>query len=170
MAAIALGLPVVPGSDGADQQTTRRRMDLADGIGYPVLIKAAAGGGGKGMKVANARAEMAEALKPAREPRPRRTSATTPSISRSTSSTPGISRSRSWATAMAMSIHLGERDCSLQRRHQKVLGGGALARAQCRRSGERSRDSVTAMKKLGYRSAGTIEFLLTRTGSSTSSR
>ncbi len=97
-----LGIPVVPGSDGGipDAETA---LKLAEDIGYPVLIKAAAGGGGKGMKVAHSAAELAEAFKRRAQRGDGRISATTPSTWRSTSAIRAISRSRSSPTRMARS-------------------------------------------------------------------
>jgi acetyl-CoA carboxylase, biotin carboxylase subunit len=156
-AAVELGLPVVPGSAGALADDVEA-MDVAERIGYPVLVKAAAGGGGKGMKVANSRGEMAESLSLARSeakahfgdevvylekylPHPRHIEV------------------QVLADSHGNVVHLGERDCSLQRRHQKVLEEApspALNAAQRAEIGERV---VQAMRKLGYRSIGTVEFL-----------
>jgi acetyl-CoA carboxylase biotin carboxylase subunit len=156
-AARSLDLPVVPGSDGAVTDDVQA-MDLADGIGYPVLIKAAAGGGGKGMKVANARTEMAQALSLARAEALANFGNDAVYLEKYLSH-PRHIEMQILGDSHGNVIHLGERDCSLQRRHQKVLEEApspALNAAQRRDIGD---IAVGAMKKLGYRSAGTIEFL-----------
>jgi acetyl-CoA carboxylase biotin carboxylase subunit len=156
-AARSLDLPVVPGSDGAVTDDVQA-MDLADGIGYPVLIKAAAGGGGKGMKVANARTEMAQALSLARAEALANFGNDAVYLEKYLSH-PRHIEMQILGDSHGSVIHLGERDCSLQRRHQKVLEEApspALNAAQRRDIGD---IAVGAMKKLGYRSAGTIEFL-----------
>ena len=116
----AAKVPLVPGSEGlitAEAEALR----LAGQIGYPVLIKAAAGGGGRGMRVARSDDTLLIGLerRPARRPRP--PSRTAASTSKSTSTGRGTSRSRSSATAHGNVVHLYERDCSLQRRHQKLV-------------------------------------------------
>jgi acetyl-CoA carboxylase biotin carboxylase subunit len=156
-AARSLGIPVVPGSDGAITNDAAA-MDLADRIGYPVLIKAAAGGGGKGMKVANARAEMAQALSLARAEAKANFGNDAVYMEKYLSH-PRHIEIQILADAHGNVVHLGERDCSLQRRHQKVLEEApspALNATQRQKIGE---IATAAMKRLGYRSAGTIEFL-----------
>jgi acetyl-CoA carboxylase biotin carboxylase subunit len=153
----ALGLPVVPGSPGAVENDAEA-MRIADEIGYPVLVKAAAGGGGKGMKVANARAEMAQALALARAEAKANFGNDAMYIEKYLSH-PRHIELQLLGDGQGHVVHLGERDCSLQRRHQKVLEEApspALNAGQRSAIGERA---TTAMKKLGYRSAGTIEFL-----------
>ena len=111
---------MVPGSDGAvtDDATARK---VAAEIGYPVLIKAAAGGGGRGMKVAHERRRARQRAR--HRPLARRAppSATTPSTSRSISPQPRHIEVQVIGDGKGGAVHLGERDCSLQRRHQKVL-------------------------------------------------
>jgi acetyl-CoA carboxylase, biotin carboxylase subunit len=156
-AAVSLNLPVVPGSEGA-LANDAEAMDLADGIGYPVLVKAAAGGGGKGMKVANARSEMVQALSLARAEAKANFGNDAVYLERYLSH-PRHIEMQILGDSHGNVIHLGERDCSLQRRHQKVLEEApspALNASQRREIGD---IAIGAMKKLGYRSAGTIEFL-----------
>ena len=156
-AAVSLNLPVVPGSEGAIASDTEA-MDLADGIGYPVLIKAAAGGGGKGMKVANARSDVAEALSLARAEAKANFGNDAVYLEKYLSH-PRHIEMQILGDSHGNVIHLGESECSLQRRHQKVLDEApspALNASQRREIGD---IAIGAMKKLGYRSAGTIEFL-----------
>jgi acetyl-CoA carboxylase, biotin carboxylase subunit len=94
--ALRLGIPVVPGSEGGITSETEA-LTIARQIGFPVLVKAAAGGGGRGMKIAHREADLAVALATAPKPH----SATMPSISRNISSVPATSKSRCWATARA---------------------------------------------------------------------
>jgi acetyl-CoA carboxylase biotin carboxylase subunit len=156
-AARSLNIPVVPGSDGAITNDAEA-MGLADRIGYPILVKAAAGGGGKGMKVANKRGEMSEALSLARAEAKANFSNDAVYIEKYLSH-PRHIEIQILADAHGNVVHLGERDCSLQRRHQKVLEEApspALNTAQRQKVGD---IATSAMRRLGYRSAGTIEFL-----------
>ena len=156
-AARSLNIPVVPGSDGAITNDAEA-MALADRIGYPILVKAAAGGGGKGMKVASKRAEMSEALSLARAEAKANFGNDAVYIEKYLSH-PRHIEIQILADAHGNVVHLGERDCSLQRRHQKVLEEApspALNAAQRQKVGD---IATSAMRRLGYRSAGTIEFL-----------
>ena len=124
------------------------------------IIKAAAGGGGRGMKVARNDRRPASWRWPRRAPRPALPSATMPSTSKNTSTSRATSRSRCSATARATAVHLGERDCSLQRRHQKVWEEAHLAGPQRRGARDASATiCAKAIAELGYSGAGTIEFL-----------
>ncbi|MGH6880949.1 acetyl-CoA carboxylase biotin carboxylase subunit [Hypericibacter sp.] len=156
-AARSLNIPVVPGSDGAVTNDAEA-MELGERIGYPILVKAAAGGGGKGMKVANSRAEMSEALSLARSEAKANFGNDAVYMEKYLSH-PRHIEIQILADAHGNVVHLGERDCSLQRRHQKVLEEApspALNAAQRQKVGE---IATSAMRRLGYRSAGTIEFL-----------
>ncbi|MGY8993899.1 MAG: acetyl-CoA carboxylase biotin carboxylase subunit [Rhodospirillales bacterium] len=151
------GIPVVPGSPGLVENETDA-IAIARDIGYPVLIKASAGGGGRGMKVAKDEAHLPEAFSSAR----REAMASFGNNAMYIEKFLGAPRHievQILADLHGNVVHLGERDCSLQRRHQKVLEEApspALNQAE--------RDSIgaiasNAMKKLGYRSVGTLEFL-----------
>ena len=152
-----LGVPLVPGSDGAVTDLTEA-AEVATRIGYPVLIKAAAGGGGRGMKVAHTADELNEAWTVAR------TEARTAFGNDAVYMEKYLDRPRHielqvMADNYGAVVHFGERDCSLQRRHQKLLeeaGSPALTPAE--------RDALGAvvtagLRTLGYRNAGTLEFL-----------
>jgi len=152
-----LGVQTVPGSDGAVGDAAAAQK-VADEIGYPVLIKATAGGGGRGMKVVHKPGEMAEALGQARA-EARAAFGDDSVYLEKYLSRPRHIEVQVLADAIGNVVHLGERDCSLQRRHQKVLeeaGSPALNAGQ--------RDDIggmvcAAMRTLGYRNAGTVEFL-----------
>ncbi len=152
----ALGIPTVPGSDGEVSDTDAAR--LAEEIGYPVLIKATAGGGGRGMKVANSAEELAFALSTARAEAKAAFGNDTVYMEKYLQK-PRHIEIQILADSHGNVVHLGERDCSLQRRHQKVweeAGSPAL------NSSERDEIGGTvtrALAKLGYLGAGTIEFL-----------
>jgi acetyl-CoA carboxylase, biotin carboxylase subunit len=151
-----VGIPTVPGSDGAVSDEDAPR--IAEEIGYPVLIKATAGGGGKGMKVANTPAELSLALSTARA-EARTAFGNDTCYMEKYLGKPRHIELQILADSYGKVIHLGERDCSLQRRHQKVweeAGSPALNAAQREEIGA----IVTrALAKLGYLGAGTVEFL-----------
>ena len=152
-----LGVPLVPGSPGALASLEEAR-EIAEGIKYPVLIKAAAGGGGRGMKVAHNADELEEAWRVAR------TEAKAAFGDDAVYMEKYLDRPRHiemqiLADTHGNVVHFGERDCSLQRRHQKLVeeaGSPVLTAAARDALGE----TVTqALKQLGYRGAGTLEFL-----------
>jgi acetyl-CoA carboxylase biotin carboxylase subunit len=156
-AAEDLGLPTVPGSPGAVESLEEART-LAATIGYPVLIKAAAGGGGRGMKVAASEEEIESAFRLARN-EAKSAFGNDQVYLEKYLTRPRHIEVQLLADDHGNAIHLGERDCSLQRRHQKLLEEApspALNSEQRNAIGTRV---VEAMAKLGYRSAGTIEFL-----------
>ncbi|MEO1191474.1 MAG: acetyl-CoA carboxylase biotin carboxylase subunit [Pseudomonadota bacterium] len=156
-AAISLGLPVVPGSDGAVASEEKARA-VAEEIGFPLLIKAAAGGGGRGMKIARTPGELASALAMARN-EARVAFGNDQVYMERYLGAPRHIEIQILADGQGNVVHLGERDCSLQRRHQKVLEEApspALNSSQRAAIGE---TAVKAMQELGYRSVGTIEFL-----------
>ncbi len=153
----SLGVPVVPGSDGAvanDEEALR----IAERIGYPVLVKAAAGGGGKGMKVSQSAEHLREALAICRSEAMAAFANGTLYVEKYLAR-PRHVEFQVLADEHGNVVHLGERDCSLQRSHQKVL-----EEAPCPLLSPEQRERVgaticSALKKLGYRGTGTIEFL-----------
>ena len=156
-AMIAAGVPVVPGSDGAVEDTASALAD-ADRIGYPVLVKAAAGGGGRGMKVATNAAELEAALPAARAEALAYFSDDTVYLEKYLA-TPRHIEVQVLADGRGNAVHLHERDCSLQRNHQKVLEEApspALNATERSHIGEVCRQAAA---RIGYRSAGTFEFL-----------
>ncbi len=156
-AAKRFGIPVVPGSDGEITGEAEARRVAAE-TGYPVLIKAAAGGGGKGMKVANSEAELMPAYSMARA-EAKASFGNDAVYMEKYLSHPRHIEIQVIGDSHGNVVHLGERDCSLQRRHQKVLEEApspALNAEQRKRIGD---IAVKAMKTMGYKSVGTIEFL-----------
>ncbi len=153
----SLGVPLVPGSDGAvpDVETARK---VASRIGYPVLIKAAAGGGGRGMKVAQLPTDLEEAFQTARA-EARAAFGNDAVYIEKYLDRPRHIELQVLADGQGEVVHFGERDCSLQRRHQKLLeeaGSPAITAAQRDALGE---TAIAALRTLGYRNAGTLEFL-----------
>jgi acetyl-CoA carboxylase biotin carboxylase subunit len=152
-----LGVPLVPGSNGAVTDVEKAR-DVATQIGYPVVIKASAGGGGRGMKVAQDAGSLDEAFSIARAEARAAFGNDAVYIERYLDH-PRHIELQVMADDHGNVVHFGERDCSLQRRHQKLLeeaGSPALS------AGARDKLGATAtaaLAKLGYRNAGTLEFL-----------
>ena len=153
----AAGIPVVPGSEGA-LQTEAEALAAAEEIGFPVLIKAAAGGGGRGMKVARNREELAEAVSTARGEAKAAFGDDAVYMERYLS-TPRHIELQVIADAFGNVCHLGERDCSLQRRHQKMLEEAPSPAIDAATRARIGKVVVDAIKAIGYLGVGTIEFL-----------
>jgi acetyl-CoA carboxylase biotin carboxylase subunit len=152
-----LGVPLVPGSDGVVADVPQARA-VAERIGYPVLIKAAAGGGGRGMKVAEDAASLENAFRIART-EARAAFANDAVYVEKYLDHPRHIELQVFADAHGNVVHFGERDCSLQRRHQKLLeeaGSPVLSVAERDALGATVTD---ALSSIGYRNAGTLEFL-----------
>jgi len=152
-----LGIPVVPGSPGG-VSSEAEAMKVARDMGFPVLIKAAAGGGGRGMKVAHSAADLGLALATAKAEAKAAFGDDAVYIEKYLQK-PRHIEIQAFGDGRGNAVYLGERDCSLQRRHQKVLEEApspALNDAQRKKIGETVAD---AMRKLKYRGAGTVEFL-----------
>jgi len=152
----SLGIPVVPGSEGSVSDS--EAAAIANKIGFPVLVKAAAGGGGKGMKIANSAAELSQALNLARKEAKANFGDDTLYLEKYLSH-PRHIEIQILADGHGNVVHLGERDCSLQRRHQKVLEEAPSPALNANQRADIGRLAADAMRRLGYRSAGTIEFL-----------
>ena len=155
--AAKLGLPLVPGSDGP-VETLEEARAVAATIGYPVLVKAASGGGGRGMKVVPDEDALESLIAQARAEAKAAFGDATVYIEKYLSE-PRHIEFQVFGDRHGNAVHLGERDCSLQRRHQKVLEEAlspALTPDQRATMGERVRAAVAGM---GYVGAGTMEFL-----------
>jgi len=152
-----LGIPLVPGSDGAIENIVELKK-IAKNIGFPVLIKAASGGGGKGMKVANNAGELNEAWNLARSEAMSGFGDDTVYLERYLAN-PRHIEFQLFADSFGNVVHFGERDCSLQRRHQKVLEEAPSPALSINEREKISKVIVKAVKKLGYLGAGTFEML-----------
>ena len=153
----ALGLPLVPGSDGAVSDITEAKA-IAEAAGYPVIIKAASGGGGRGMKVCNSPDQLETLIQQAGSEAKAAFGDATVYIEKYLGN-PRHIEFQVFGDGNGNAIHLGERDCSLQRRHQKVLEEApspVISHDERMRMGE---VCAKAMRDMGYRGAGTIEFL-----------
>jgi acetyl-CoA carboxylase biotin carboxylase subunit len=152
-----LGIPVVPGSDGA-VKSDAAGLKAAKAMGFPVLVKAAAGGGGRGMKVAKTAEELPMAIATAKSEAKAAFGDDAVYIEKYLTK-PRHIEVQVLGDGQGNAVHLGERDCSLQRRHQKVweeAPSPALNQAARKKIGD---IVANAMRKLKYRGAGTVEFL-----------
>ena len=156
-AARALGLPTVPGSPGG-VETADEAIRIGKEIGFPVLIKAAAGGGGRGMKVARSGDEVVEAYSMARA-EAKAAFGNDQVYMEKYLSKPRHIEIQILGDMHGNVVHLGERDCSLQRRHQKLLEEAPSPALNAEARAEIGEIAAAAVRKLGYYSAGTIEFL-----------
>jgi acetyl-CoA carboxylase biotin carboxylase subunit len=155
---VAVGVPVVPGYQGGDQALAKLQME-ADRIGYPLIIKAAAGGGGRGMKVVNARSEFTEQCASAKREALSAFGSDVVFLERYIKSAKHI-EFQIFGDLHGQAVHLGERECSVQRRHQKIVEEApsvALTPELRHRMGQ---VAVRAALEAKYSGAGTVEFLL----------
>ncbi len=157
-AMIAAGVPCVPGSEGALPEDPKEIVRIARSIGYPVIIKAAGGGGGRGMRVVHTEAALLNAVNTTRTEAA--AAFNNPEVyMEKFLENPRHIEIQILADHFGNVVHLGERDCSMQRRHQKVLEEAPAPKLAARlrdKTGERCAD---ACRRIGYRGAGTIEFL-----------
>jgi acetyl-CoA carboxylase biotin carboxylase subunit len=157
-AMIKAGVPVVPGSEGALPESAAEAVKIARKIGYPVIIKSSGGGGGRGMRVVHTEAALPNAVSLTR--REAQAAFSNPAVYlEKYLENPRHIEIQVLADEHKNAIYLGERDCSMQRRHQKVLEEAPapdLPQKLRERIGERCAD---ACRRIGYRGAGTFEFL-----------
>ena len=153
----AAGVPVVPGYHGADQDPAAL-LAQARGIGFPVLVKAVAGGGGKGLRRADTEAGFAEALEGARR-EARSSFGDDRVLVERCIARPRHVEVQVFADAHGNAVHLFERDCSLQRRHQKVVEEAPAPGMTEAMRAAMGAAAVAAAKAIGYRGAGTVEFI-----------
>jgi acetyl-CoA carboxylase biotin carboxylase subunit len=154
----AAGVPCVPGSDGPLGENGDENLRLAREIGYPIIIKASGGGGGRGMRVVHAEASLLAAITVTKA-EARSAFANDTVYMEKYLEKPRHIEFQVLADGQGNAIHLGERDCSMQRRHQKVIEEApapGISDEQRHRIGSRC---VEACLEIGYRSAGTFEFL-----------
>lgn len=152
------GVPTVPGSNGPLDDDDNRSLQIAREIGYPVIIKAAAGGGGRGMRVVHNEAALITSIQVTR------TEAATAFGSDVVYMEKFLQKPRHVeiqviADGKGNAIHLGDRDCSLQRRHQKVIEEAPAPDIPDKLRNDVAMSCVKACQKIGYRGAGTFEFL-----------
>lgn len=152
------GVPCVPGSDGALPEDSKEILRIAKEVGYPVIIKAAGGGGGRGMRVVNTEAALLSAV------------ALTQSEAQNAFGNPMVYIERFLDTPRHIEIQvladnhknavwLSDRDCSLQRRHQKIIEEAPAVNIPLRQLNRIGERCAEACRKIGYRGAGTFEFL-----------
>jgi acetyl-CoA carboxylase, biotin carboxylase subunit len=152
-----LGIPVVPGSDGG-VASEAEALAIARDIGFPVLVKAAAGGGGRGMKVARSAAELPVALATARSEAKAAFGDDAVYLEKYLDR-PRHVEIQILGDGRGHAIHLGERDCSLQRRHQKIWEEAPSPALNAAQSVDIGEICAAAMREIGYSGVGTIEFL-----------
>ncbi len=153
-----LGIPVVPGSEGAVTSTTSVAQGSPGEIGYPVLVKAAAGGGGRGMKVARTEEELPVALATARA-EAKAAFGDDALYMEKYLSKPRHIEIQVLGDGRGNAIHIGERDCSLQRRHQKIWEEAPSPALNASQREEIGATVAKAIGEMGYRGVGTVEFL-----------
>ncbi|MDR1474916.1 MAG: acetyl-CoA carboxylase biotin carboxylase subunit [Holosporales bacterium] len=155
--AVKLGIPVVPGSDDVVSDLSDAQ-NIAGKIGYPVLIKAANGGGGRGMKIVQNESELAESIRIAKNEAETSFGNNEVYIEKYLSNPKHI-EIQVMADNFGNIIHLGERDCSLQRRHQKIFEESPSPIVTPSQREELGGLVVRSVKRLGYQGVGTVEFL-----------
>ena len=160
---VEAGLPIIPGSELITEETADDMKKTAKKIGYPLIIKAAAGGGGRGMRIVEGAGDLEDAL------------ATAQSEAQSAFGSSAVYMERYLDNPRHIefqiigdehgnAVHLGERECSIQRRHQKLIEETPSPAMTDELRGDLGSRVVKAMREVGYRSAGTVEFLFDQKG------
>lgn len=159
---IQAGVPVIPGSDGV-VKTIDEAYEVAESLGYPVMVKASAGGGGKGIRIVRKKEELAKAFESAK-------SETKAAFGDDAMYMEKVIENARHVEVQVLGdvhgniVHLGERDCSLQRKNQKVLEEAPSPAISPETRKEMCEAAIRAAKAAGYTSAGTIEFLYDKSG------
>jgi len=152
------GVPCVPGSDGEVPTDSEETLELARKIGYPLMIKASGGGGGKGMRVCYDESDLLQSVQLTRKEAAAAFANDAIYMERFLQQ-PRHIEFQVLADSFGNAIHLGERDCSMQRRHQKVIEEAPAPGITPEKREEIGQRCVNACQQLGYRGAGTFEFL-----------
>ena len=153
-----LGLLILPGSDGV-VESDAQAFEVAEKIGYPVMVKAAAGGGGRGMRVVKAAAELPQALETARNEAAAAFGPPGVYLEKYIAS-PRHIEFQVLADSYGKVVHLGERECTIQRRHQKLVEESPSTQIDAATRKRVGAQVVQALEKIGYTNAGTVEFLM----------
>src|SRR5512145_980413 len=152
------GVACVPGYQGSDQSDARL-IDEAELIGFPLMVKAAAGGGGRGMRLVSARGELAAALARARAEAESAFGSGELILEKAIAEARHV-EIQVLADRHGTVVHLGERDCSVQRRHQKVIAEAPSPAVGPELRARMGAAAVAAARDIRYANAGTVEFLL----------
>src|SRR5690606_35115383 len=158
----AAGVPVVPGTQAALRDADEA-AEIADHFGYPVLLKAAAGGGGKGMRVVREKSKLSSALDAARREARNAFGDDAVYVEKYIEG-PRHVEIQLLADQHGTVLHLGERECSIQRRHQKMIEEAPSIAVDAQLRARMGETAVAAARAVGYVNAGTCEFLLDRQG------
>jgi len=157
-AMVKAGVPVVPGSDGPLPEVPDEIVKVARGVGYPVIVKAAGGGGGRGMRVVHTEAALLNAVSMTRTEAQAAFGNPTVYIERFFEN-PRHVEIQVLADEHRNAVYLGDRDCSMQRRHQKIIEEAPAPLINPRLKARMGERCAEACRKIGYRGAGTFEFL-----------
>src|SRR5262245_46737536 len=158
----SIGVPVTPGYEGLIEDE-EEAIRIAEDIGYPVIVKASAGGGGRGMRIVRNREEMLNSFPAARQESQLAFNSSDLYIERYVENARHV-EIQVLGDNYGNVVHLGERDCSIQRRHQKLIEESPSPAVSYELRQEMGRVAVDACKRIGYSNAGTIEFLLDEDG------
>ena len=157
-AMLKAGVPTVPGSEGALPEDSKETVRIARKVGYPVIVKAAGGGGGRGIRVVHTEAALLNAVNMTRTEAQAAFGSPMVYLEKYLE-TPRHIEIQVLADGHKNAVHLGERDCSLQRRHQKVIEEAPAPELAAKLRDKIGERCVDACRKIGYRGAGTFEFL-----------
>jgi len=157
-AMVKAGVPVVPGSEGPLPESADEIIKIARGVGYPVIVKAAGGGGGRGMRVVHTEAALLNAVSMTRSEAQAAFGNPTVYLEKFLEN-PRHVEIQVLADEHKNAVYLGDRDCSMQRRHQKIIEEAPAPLISARQKVRMGERCAEACRKIGYRGAGTFEFL-----------